>query len=72
MSLSLKTESVVLEEVLNVLTVPLEPGGVEPDRLHGLGHVPLAAGDGVVNEELLHLPRLLLPQQVNGRGLDES
>ena len=61
---------VILEEVLDALTIPLQLGGVEPDGLHGLGHVPLAAGDGVVDEVLLHLPRLLLPQQVNGGGLD--
>ena len=27
----------LLEEVRDVLPIPLQPGGLQPDRLHGLG-----------------------------------
>lgn len=56
--------SIILEEVLYLVPVPLQPSGVESDGLHGLGHVPLTPCQRMVHEELLHLPRLLLAQQV--------
>ena len=63
--------SIIFEEVFNLGAVSLQPGRVESDGLHGLGHVPLTARQGMVSEELLHLPGSLLAQQVGRAGLDQ-
>ena len=63
--------SIIFEEVLYLGSVSLQPGRVEPDGLHCLGDVPLTAREGMVQEELLHLPGSLLPQQVGRAGLDQ-
>ena len=53
---------IILEEVLDVASVPLEPGRVQADRLHRLRHVPLAPRHRVVREVLLNLHRKILIQ----------
>ena len=63
--------SIIFEEVFYLGSVSLQPGGVEPDGLHCLGDVPLTARQRMVQEELLHLPGSLLPQQVGRAGLDQ-
>ena len=63
--------SIIFEEVFNLCSVSLQPGRVESDGLHSLGDIPLTAWQGVLYEELLHLPGSLLPQQVGGAGLDQ-
>ena len=63
--------SIIFEEVFNLGSISLQPGRVESDGLHRLGYVPLTAGQGMVGEELLHLPGFLLAQQVGRAGLDQ-
>ena len=43
----------LLEEVGDVLPVPLQPGGLQPDRLHGLGEKRNISWTG--QEDNLHL-----------------
>ena len=53
------------------LLVPLEPGGVQPDRLERLQDAALGARVWVLQEELLHLDGALLGGEVLRERLDQ-